>query len=534
MTTDTIAFDKTGYFSSFICDYISENEQLTELYHRFPSLENFEKQIQEKQTAFPTEFRKILVKSIEIQYKNHIISEFTQQNIQALRYTNCFTITTGHQLNLFTGPLYFIYKIVSTINLASLLRKKYPDFQFVPIYWMATEDHDFQEINHFSLNEKKIVWNTSQTGMVGDFSTEGLSAVAQTLQAVLGNNFQTEKIITLFKDTYLKNNDLASATRYLVNELFKEYGLVIIDGNDRELKQLFIPQIKKDIFENIGFEEVSKTSTRIKSISASYPIQVTPREINFFYLQKGSRERIIKTENGYAINNTSVFFTEENFVKEIQNFPERFSPNVIMRPVYQEVILPNLCYVGGGGEIAYWLELKGLFNKLNIPFPILLLRNSVLLITEKQFKKLKKMNISVEEIFKSPHDLENLLTQRISDLPLDFSPQKDFLKQQFRNLYKMAQQTDPTFLNAVKAQEIKQLKGLENLEKRLLKAQKRKYNDQLSRIVSLRNELFPNGNLQERNCNFSMYITDNQFNLIPLLVKNLNPLHFRFVVINIG
>lgn len=533
MKAASIPFEKTGYFSKFICDYISENKSLTELYGYFPTIENFKKQIQEKQESFSDETRKILSQSIENQYKNIETSEFTCRNIQSLRNSNCFTVTTGHQLSLFTGPLYFIYKIVSTINLASLLSKQYIDFQFVPVYWMATEDHDFEEINHFYLNDKKVVWNDSQTGMVGDFSTENLNSVAMVLQSVLGMNSSTEKIVSLFKRSYLENKNLASATRYLVNELFKEYGLVIVDGNAPELKRVFVPQIQKDIFENSVYEQVTKTSSHIKKLDETYPIQVSPREINFFYLQKGSRERLIKIENGYLVNNTSITFTEEELKEELQKHPEKFSPNVIMRPVYQEIILPNLCYIGGGGEIAYWLQLKGVFDLFNLNFPILLLRNSVLLITEKQLDKLKKLNISVEEIFKKPLALENLITQRISEFLLDFSMQKNQLTAQFQYLYEVARQTDPTFLNAVKAQEVKQIKGLQNLEKRLLKAQKRKYHDTLTRVLTLRNELFPNGSLQERTCNFSTYMTGLQGNFINLLIKNLNPLDFHFIILKI-
>lgn len=531
MTTNTLTFEKTGYFSSFICDYVSQHQSLKELYHRFPSIKNFKFQIQEKKSHFPTKNREILVNSLKNQYKNIHFSEKTEQNIQKLLSENCFTITTGHQLSLFTGPLYFIYKIVTTINLASTLKAQYPDYEFVPIYWMATEDHDFEEINHFILDDKKVVWNTPQSGMVGDFQTESLTAISQSLQAFFGKNKTAENLISLFTESYCRDKNLAKATRFLVNEIFKEYGLVIVDGNDYDLKQLFIPEIEKDIFQNTAYQQVSQTITKIKNISPSYPAQVTPREINFFYLQKGSRERIIKTDNGFQINNTDVHFSEEELKMELKNFPERFSPNVIMRPVYQEVILPNLCYIGGGGEIAYWLELKSLFNTLNIPFPMLLVRNSVLLIGEKQSEKLTKLKLSFEDIFLKNNDLENKITRKISEIPLDFSPQKEMLSQQFKNLYKIAQETDPTFLNAVKAQEVKQLKGLENLEKRLLKAQKRKYHDILSRSLSLRNELFPNGNLQERTHNFSSYMVATQGKLIDILIENLNPIAMNFSII---
>lgn len=531
MTTEFIPFEKTGYFSKFICDYINENQLLKSLYNHFPSIENFKKQIQEKQENYNFAHRDILVKSLENQYKNTIISEQTQQNIQALRNKNSFTITTGHQLSLFTGPLYFIYKIISTIKACRILNQKHTDYQFVPVYWMATEDHDFEEINHFYLYQKKIVWNSEQTGMVGNFSTQTLEPIAKMLKTELGAGIQSKELFQLFENSYLKNNDLASATRYLVNTLFKEYGLVIIDGNDTELKQLFIPYFEKDLFEHLAEKQVNKTITEIKNIDKNYPTQVTPRQINIFYLQPNIRERIIKTSTGFVVNKTNIIFSDSEIRAELQQFPERFSPNVLLRPMYQEVILPNLCYIGGGGEIAYWLELKAFFEQSNVTFPMLLLRNSVLLISEKQYKKIEKLQLSLSDIFLENRLLENKLTQNVTDIPLNFIPLKKQLQDQFASLYQVAQKTDVTFLNMVKEQEINQLKGLNALEKRLLKAQKRKYKDLIERATYIKANLFPNRTLQERTNNFSEFMIATQSSLIEQLMEHLNPFDLRFILL---
>ena len=531
---DYIPFKETGYFSQIITDYLSENQELRPLYNHFPSITNFKKQIEEKKNNYPVENRKILVNSIKKQYNNINLTEKIKNNIDLLENSNAFTITTGHQLSLFTGPLYFIYKIISVIKTCSILKAQYPENEFIPIYWMATEDHDFEEINHFYIHQKKVVWNSNQTGMVGAFKTETLLQVAEALKVELGISSEAKKIFELFKNAYLKNSDLSSATRYLVNELFKEYGLVIIDGNDKSLKQLFIPYFKQDLLENTAYNQVNKTISYIKKINTTYPIQVNPREINIFYLKKGIRERIIKQNNTFQIHNTSIQFSENELIKELEENPENFSPNVILRPVYQEVILPNLCYIGGGGELAYWLELKASFEAQKITFPILMLRNSVLIIYEKQFEKLKKLQVSKKDIFLKKNVLKNEITKKISEFPIDFSSQKELLKNQFEYLYKIAQQTDKTFHNAVKAQEVKQIKGLEKLEKRLLKAQKKKNSEYLERVLTLRSELFPEESLQERINNFSEYMIATQGNFINLLISTLNPFDFRFIIITLN
>ena len=529
---DYIPFKETGYFSEFITDYLSQKAELRCLYHRFPLATNFPAQIKEKQTHYSVENRDILAQALEKQYKNLSISKETYQNIEALRQENTFTITTGHQLSLFTGPLYFIYKIVTTIVSCQQLKKLYPQYNFVPIYWMATEDHDFEEINHFSFRGQKLSWHTEQSGMVGDFSTEGLERISHILKVLLGKSHQGQYLASLFERAYEQHKTLASATRYLVNELFTPYGLVIIDGNDKSLKELLVPYFKRELLENASHKEVEKTLAYIKSVNKNYPEQVHPREINIFYVKDGIRERIVKDEQGYTVLNTSIRFSEEEILRHLECFPEYFSPNVILRPLYQEVILPNLAYIGGGGEIAYWLELKDMFAQYKIPFPMLMLRNSVLLISEAQEKKLHKLGLTHHDIFLKNNILENKITQRLSEYPIDFSAQRACLQEHFAQLHQIAAHTDKSFLGAVKAQEAKQLKGLDNLEKRLLKAQKKKYRETLDRVIDLRVSLFPKESLQERVDNFSEYMIESQGQFIDTLVKHLSPFDFRFVILS--
>lgn len=527
MESDCITYQKSGFFSKIIVDYLNQEEKLSNLYHRFPTIDNFEKQITEKDANFHAVFnykRTILVDTLKRQYSNFEISEVTKQNIQYLNDSKTFTITTGHQLNLFTGPIYFLYKIISTITLCNQLKKEYPSNNFVPIYWMATEDHDFEEINHFYFNDKKLQWKTNSKGPVGRLSTQDLKEFLEQFRKELGNSENAHKLIDLFEESYLKNDNLASATRYLVNQLFGEYGLVIIDGDDSDLKKIFAPYINDELLSQNSFTVVSET---IKQLS-EYTIQVNPREINLFYIENNLRERIIFENGKYIINNTDIQFSESEILQLLDTNPEKFSPNVILRPLYQEVILPNLAYIGGGGEIAYWLELKSMFEHHNIEFPILILRDSVILATEKQLKKAQKLGLRWNDLFQNQEQLINQKTAALSKINIDFSSQKDFLNQQFETLEKIALQTDKSFIGAVQAQKSKQIKGLDHLEKRLLKAQKRVFSSELERITSLQNELFPNGNLQERKSNFSKFYMTYGAELIPKLMENLNPLEQEF------
>ena len=534
MPTDCISFRETNYFSSFICDYLDKKPELNPFYNRFPNLENFSAQIEEKQKSDCHNLmhnRKVLTSVLNKQYATLKTSELTLQNIESLNSENTFTITTGHQLNLFTGPLYFLYKIISTINLTKQLKIKFPGHNFVPIYWMASEDHDFEEINYFNFKGKKVLWNSNQTGAVGHFDTKGLDAVCDIISIEFGLGKNAETLKKWFKKAYLQHNNLADATRYLANVLFAEHGLVVLDADDQELKRLFIPQIKKELFEQTAHKKVSETNSRLERLG--YKIQVNPREINFFYIDKSLRERIVLENGRFKVNNTNISWGKSELLKHLEEVPERFSPNVIMRPLFQEVVLPNLCYIGGGGELAYWFQLKSNFEAHKVTFPILLLRNSVLIKTNKQSEKLNNLEITNKDLFLDKNNYINKRVRQISNIDIDFSEQIKHLEAQFENLEQLAEQTDKSFLSAVKAQEAKQINGLKHLEKRLLKAQKRKLADQINRASELQSQLFPNGSLQERNLNFSELYLEFGESLIPELIKFLEPLKGEFTVITI-
>ncbi len=537
MSITRIPYKETGYFSDLVSDYLAEKEVLQNFYHHFPNLENFTKQIKEKHlsvqkgalSGVEVQSRTILVEALKKQYNEINVSKATKANINKLSESNTFTITTGHQLNIFTGPLYFLYKIFSVINLSEKLNKTYSNYHFVPIYWMATEDHDFEEINYFNLFDRKIEWKRESGGAVGELSTQGMEELVNELRTGLGESEQAQKLTSLFVETYTKHNNLADATRYLANELFSEYGLVIIDGNDPELKKVLIPFAEKEFTENLSFKKVEKTTEDLENVG--YKKQVHPREINLFYLMEGHRKRIIKKGELFDINETGISFTTDEILKELQEHPERFSPNALLRPLYQEVVLPNLCYVGGGGELAYWFQLKDYFESVSVTFPILLLRNSVLLLPSKLSEKLKKLDVSIESLFQTQHKLEEEYTRQISEINIDFTKQRRELQFQFIELYKLAEKTDKSFLGAVAAQEKKQLHGLDKLEKRLLKAEKRKLKDQLIRLTKIQDQLFPNQGLQERTVNFSEFYLDYGEKLLQKLKESLDPLCHEFTVL---
>lgn len=510
------SLNSTELFSSLFVDYLNQSSQVKPFYNQHISKQDFSIYLEKNKFEYLN--RPVLIKALQAQ--SSLVantSSASLANIQLLENTNTFTITTGHQLCLFTGPLYFIYKIASTINLCKSLKQTFTDKNFVPVYWMASEDHDFEEINHANVFGKKVVWNSTQKGAVGEFSTEGLTEVIAELKTILGDNEKTNELITVFEKAYLTHRNLADATRYLVNELFGQYGIVVLDGNDSKLKQLFKEEFKRDMFENTSYKLVSETITELQK---NYSAQVSPREINIFYKENGIRERIEKQGERFVVLNTDISFSKEEIENIIQSSPEKLSPNVVLRPLYQQKILPNIAYVGGPGELAYWLEYKTMFNAYNIHLPILMPRNFVLLLDKGTQNKLQKLNLTIGDAFK---DGEELVKQFIKTQHNDINLEE--AKKQLAEIYASITETvtsiDKSLVGTTEAEKQKAVNGMTTIEQKINRALKQKSETDVNQIWSIKEKLFPKDIPQERYDNFSMYYTKYGKEFIPSIMETL-------------
>jgi len=535
MTTSGIPYRDTGYFSSLLTDYLEQNPKLDFTYGRFPTLDQLKAQAQEKCAAFPEAHRQVLVEVLQEQYATLDAAPEVAKNISALGSKNAVTLTTGHQLCLLTGPLYFIYKILTIIKLAEQLRAQAPELEVVPVYWMATEDHDFEEISSFQFQQQKFQWTKAAEGPVGRMNLEGLAPVLEAFSKVLGKTLHAKKLLDSIANSYGSASTLAEATRCLVNGLFASYGLVVIDADHPKLKTLFRPQVHRELTEQLAHAKVQEQVEKIKQdYNSSYKPQVAPRALNLFYFYDGGRYRIEKEEDNYLLVGTSKVFSQQALLQELEAHPENFSPNVLLRPLYQEVILPNIAYIGGGGELAYWLELKSFFDASNVLFPILLLRNAALVLTPKDVKKCKALGVDPKQLFLSRTALLAQKTKALSELDINLQFFKDTLEAQFKTLEAIAKKTDASFIGSVAAQRAKQFKGIDRLEQRLLRAEKRKFKAQLQRLSNLHERLFPKGNLQERVLNFSSFYCDYGPDFIAQLYREFDPLGQDFTILTTG
>lgn len=527
-----IPITSTGLIPAITKDYLEQKDVLKPFYKYAPNIDSFGEAIKNKH--FSAENRNVLVDALLKQNKNAGIefseSDLTFLNIQSLKNTNTFTVTTGHQLALFTGPLYFIYKIATVINLAKQLKEKYPQQNFVPVFWMASEDHDFEEISSIYLFGKEIKWQ-KETNLkpVGHIDNTGIEALIEQLIPILGERDKAKKWINLLQESFLTNNNFSIGTQKLVHELFKSQGLVIIDADNKALKTLLKPIIFNDIFEQKSFGAIQETN---KALSQNYKLQINGREVNFFYLHPEFGRRLIKPEgNHYKLNDTDVFFSSEELKNEVENYPERFSPNVVLRPVYQELILPNLAYIGGPAEVAYWLQLQQVFETHQVPFPVIIQRNSFLLLGKSTKDKIEKMGLSISNMLLNDADLIDKYLQIHSATNfMDNANQIDILLQQIFDEIKN--------IDAQSGKEILQFKldtkkVLTTNFKTYKKVREQKQEDNIVKMLKLKERIFPNGIFQERIENVMMYDINLFDNLIEKVIQNANAFSNDLIILEV-
>ncbi len=529
MNTAQISLEHTRRFNRLTLDYIEGTEKLKEFYYLPHELESYKEQIA-KRKQFPVD-RELLVNSLKEQYKSiGGCKGSVLDNVSSLHDDRTFTVTTGHQLNIFTGPLYFIYKIFHTIRLAEELQKNYPDQHFVPVYWMNSEDHDLEEVGQFNLFGKKYAWKTEQTGSTGRMNPASLSDLCLQLEAIFQGNEKALKMVGMFKHAYSEFNDLATATRYFANELFGDYGLVIIDSDDAGLKKSFENIIKQDLFESKPFEFVKQTSLKLKA--EGYHVQVNPREINVFYLDDGIRNRIVRTSKGFHVLHTDIRFTEQELTEELSNNPEKFSPNVVLRPLFQEHILPNVAYVGGAGELSYWLQYCSCFKELHVSFPLLSLRNHFLVVDSASDSRMKELKLLPEDLFHSIDDLIKVHLLELADTDMDLSEEIKQVSALYNALKTKAAYSDTTLVGSLEAEEKKLLKGIQQWGSRFSRGLKKKNEVSLNRIRKIHSKLFPEGYLQERHDNVLSFYANDGDAFFAEVYKHTKPFSKQFQVLS--
>ncbi|MFK7799361.1 MAG: bacillithiol biosynthesis cysteine-adding enzyme BshC [Aureispira sp.] len=515
-------------FSTLDKAYAAAEPTLRPFYEHPVNLEQFEAVIAAKQ-GFDRNKRTLLATELLAQYQAVEASEATLNNIKALRQDNCYTIITAHQPSLFTGPLYTMYKILSAIKLAELVQQTYPAVQVVPVFWMGGEDHDFEEVNHLHLFGNTLTWDDEQGGSVGAYDTGSMRAVLDQTKEILGNGVDAQLLAEKLEAYFGTARTYREGVRDLLNWLFADYGLVIANAGTKAFKQQLIPVLQEELLQHSSKALVEQTVQELEA--AGFGQQAHARSINVFYLSPQKRSRIVLEEGQYQVLDTDISFSKAELLQHLEEQPEQFSPNVILRPLFQELVFPNLAYVGGGGELAYWLERKKQFEHYQIPFPMLVRRASVLWIPKGISKLMDKLELGISDIFTDTHQLIKQYVIDNASEELSFAQELEALNQVFEQLLTKTIAVDPALEKAVIAQQVNTQKAIGKLEQRLIRAEKQKQESSIQQIEKIKDTLFPNQGLQERYDNFMGFYTRYGNEFINTLYQEIEPLDKQLLVV---
>ena len=522
-----IPFSSTHVFSKLINDYLEGKGTALDFVQYAPNIEGYRAAI-EGRKKHPIN-RNLLFDVLTKQYSNLPQENAVNDQIALLKKDSTFVVTTAHQPNLFTGPLYFFYKIIHAIQLASSLKATFPEYDFVPVYYMGSEDADLDEVGAFNLDHKKCQWVTKQTGAIGRMEVDdALLLLLKQLENYWAVLPQGQKALEILKEAYQKGKTISEATLSFVHAFFGSKGLLVLQPDDAALKAAFIPVMEKELLTAFSHEAIQPT---IAALSKEYHVQSEGRSINLFYLKDNTRARIEKQGEQFILVDTEIQFTQAQIITELHQHPERFSPNVILRGVYQETILPGVVFVGGGGELAYWMELKNVFQAVGVHYPLLQLRNSFLLMSHKQAEQWAAMQFEEQDLFKPILDLEIAYVKKHASQALDLQDQINHLTNLYTTIQNEVVKVDPTLGTHTEnlAQQAKA--KLLALEKKMVRAERRKQSVDIQRIHRIKKELFPQDNLQEREEHFSKWVGQYGLSWIDTIMEDSTGLESKFRII---
>ena len=526
VTATRLSYAATGYFSKLVNDYLQQDANLQSFYQHTPGWQGIEAAIAARKAS--TTNRTVLVQALKEQYANLPASDAVNNAIHQLSLPNTFTIKTAHQPAIFTGTLYFIYKILHAIKLAAAAKEKWHEYNFVPVYYMGSEDADLDELGNIYMSGDTLQWDTKQTGAVGRMNTKGLEKIIHRIDGELSVQPYGKELVQLLKDCYLQSTTVQEATLKLLHHLFQQYGLVVLIPDNALLKSIARSIFEDELFNNRSASIVEKT---IEQLAVHYKAQAQPRAINLFYLKDAIRNRIEKAGDDFVVVDTDIRFTATALKTELEQHPERFSPNVILRGLFQEMILPNIVFIGGGGELAYWLEFKDLFAYYKVPFPVLLLRNSFLIIEKKWTEKIAKLHLTDEQVFLSAPQLLTNMVKENSNGKLSLESELNQAAAFYNQLLQKAVAVDATLQKHVAALAAKATKPLQQLQQKLLRSEKRKYDNEQRQLELVKNTLFPKNSLQERVDNFMPFYAKHGHAFITMLYDFSLTTEQEFVVI---
>lgn len=553
----TIDYKKLPNFQKLFLDYVSPiEENYTRVRQFFNSgfreNEDFYAVMENKRQNYNAGryFDKhILIDILKTQNVSFGGNEYTAANIEKLKDENSFAVVTGQQVGLYSGNFYTILKAITAIKLSSNLKERFPEHNFIPVFWMESEDHDFEEANHINVINKQN--ELVRVGYlppspeeeddlrvsikpVGNITFDRfINEINEQLKSNLMESDFRPKLIENISKIYKEGNDFKHAFAQFMNYIFKEHGLVFIDPSSEEIKKLLLPIFEREITTSPKIcESIIHTSAELEK---DYDLQLKPKVINLFYIHNGNRYLLEPRENNrYALRNSKKRFEADELMSILNDYPQNFSPNVVLRPICQDYLLPTAAYVGGPAEISYMAQLKPAYEHYDITMPVIFPRVSVTILENKISKFLKNFDLSFTDVFHH-RTLVSRVVEKLSEVKVDdeISKAQDDFNKTFYDLKNLASKIDRTLTNTVDGIKERLNNNLDLFKIKLINAQVQKNDTAMKQIEKFTNNLYPNKNLQERMLNVSYFLNKYDDSIIDKLFSEIDINNFSHQVIEL-
>lgn len=509
-----INFSDIPAHQNLFLDYLHEYDNVEKFYSKnFRDVEQylplFQNLVQKERPH-----RELIAQIIQNQYYKQDISKQTKQNISLLSSDKTIVVATGQQLGIFGGPLYTFYKIITAIKLCAHLKEIYEEFNFVPLFWLEGDDHDYDEVRNFSVlnNENHLVNIKYDDGQLEEVNrgsiaelkfNQNLDNVFNELASSLRDTEFKPAILDFIKSIYSPGKTFLETFRELLVQLFDEYGLVVFNPVDPAVKRILVPIFEKEITQ--FHDHTSYLVERSAELEEVYHAQVKVKPINLFYVEDSERLSIEPTETGeYRLKNKRKKFTREDLLAQLDLAPEKFSPNVLLRPICQDFLFPTAFYVGGPGEISYFAQVSPLYKIYGIEEPVIYPRSSATIVEKGVKSILDKNDLTYVDIFTEESALIQKIVSASSEINFEtlFEKTTNEILSSLSSIDEKLVLLDKTLtdLSSKSRQRIEET--LNFLKTKTLDAEKRKYDSTIRQVSKVRNVLYPNSNLQERELNW--------------------------------
>ncbi|HUL44444.1 MAG TPA: bacillithiol biosynthesis cysteine-adding enzyme BshC [Bacteroidota bacterium] len=532
-----------GSFSDLYRDYISEFKSVQQFYQvDFHSLQQIASLADKRRSQVRD--RSVLVEVLSDQNTVYGAGQRTFDNIGLLADEKTFAVVTGQQVGLFGGPLYTIYKAITAIKLAETLGAENPGLHFVPVFWLESEDHDFEEVGKASvLNAEGVPATVSyqlptrdsgNRGAVGEIPLGNtIESVFGELQQIMGNSEFKQALFEMLRKFYRPASTFSTAFAGFLTALFQDKGLVFISPNDIRLKKLLSPLFQKEIRE---YPHVSQLIIRQSArLEEHYHAQIKTKALNLFYFHKGGRYFIEPRETDFSLRGTRHFIPKEDLLRVAVEQPELLSPNVALRPICQDMLLPTVAYVAGPSEVAYFAQLQDVYRYFDLTMPMIYPRATATITEERMEKILERYELTVEDVFSKPEEIQKKVLDMVAEVNVEemFSRVRTSIGDQMNEMKFGINYVDPTLSAALEHTHQKIDSQITALQEKVVAAQQRKHETALRQIEKVKNSLFPHGNYQERELNVIQFMNKHGLEFVRFLYGELKIGNFQHQIIRI-